>query len=805
VHRAILFALAFCLHAVSATALTVRTDDLWVENPKCPEGWRLRELDDSSWQAVPHPWTRIWPIDWPFDSEARPLWGTAVRQVNCLRRSFTLEAVPSDPATLHIWVDDDYELYLNGIPVGSSSDFMGELPGETYDVTPLLRAGENVIGVRVRDTGGVMGMLLSLQIPSLPDHAVSALDRMKALGPWFRFLAVITGVAIFVFVLRRALRAVAPVLERLPVPVMIAATVVLATAGQSAFGLGVLYRSHREMPLANWSWPIVGASVLLLVALAIVRARPDASLQPEPRVAREGWWLAGIVLLALALRTYQLDSVPPGFFQDEATNGNDALTLGNLSGFAIWSDSVGGRPTLFLYLLLAALKLFGVSYLTLKIVPVTLGVAGVVALYALARLTFGPRTALWAAFLFAVSRWDIHYSRMAWEAICIPAFAAAGCALLIDGLRPIRRAPLSIMAAAIVLAGGLYTYAAYRAIPSVVVVFLLVTLVFGDRRLLRQALPSLAVGGIAAILVITPLILFAWEQPDLYWYRYAEVSLTRYITYYNVPTAWLHQFGKGLLALTSVGDEIARHNLPWEPHLDRLTGGLMLVGMATALSVRRHLGVRLVWCWLLTFTAFACLTMDGPHATRLLGVAPAAILFAAFGTTQLLQQVRRVWQRAGALLVGTALAAAITAVNGYQYFVLEANHPAADFEYDVTGRSVCEYLRRRQVVVDVHWTGEVAYWSDGQCQFLARGNYNLGDPIMLDDVLPGSRFEDPGRPTVLFIGPEFLARHRDSIPTDRRGTPRLSLPVQPLVARDRQGNLLYYLYAIGLPPSPAQG
>jgi hypothetical protein len=112
---------------------------------------------------------------------------------------------------------------------------------------------------------------------------------------------------------------------------------------------------------------------------------------------------------------------------------------------------------------------------------------------------------------------------------------------------------------------------------------------------------------------------------------------------------------------------------------------------------------------------------------------------------------------------------------------------------------VCEYLRRQQVVVDVHWTSEIGYWSDLQCLFLARGKYHLGDPLTLADLMPGNRFANAQRPTVLVIGPEFMALHRDAIPFER-GRPHLSLPARPQVVRDRQRNLLYYLYAIGLPP-----
>jgi 4-amino-4-deoxy-L-arabinose transferase-like glycosyltransferase len=796
--------LAVCLYASTAAALTIRGDRHWVEHPQCPDGWRLLDFDDSSWQPVPYPWTRMWPREWPLDPEARPIWGTNLFPINCLRRSFQLDALPDDPAVANIWVDDDYDLFVNGVPVGASRDHMAEMPGEAYDVTPLLRLGRNVVALQVRDNGGSTAALVSLEIPGIPDPPVSLEDRFRAIEPWLEFVLYALAAAVWIASVRRCAQmgrraGAGPTFT-------LAATIALAVLIQLVFAWAPFYQSHREMPLADWWRPPMLAIILLVPALAFVRGRSVALVRTEPPVRREVWWLTAIVLLAACLRIYRLDTVPPGFFQDEATNGNDALALLRLGYPAIWSDSVGGRPTLFLYLLSGALHLFGVGYLTLKIVPVALGIGGVIAVYAVGKAALGSRAALWAAFLLAVSRWDIHYSRMAWEAICVPLFSAAGFALLLRGLRDRRRAWLALIAAAVVLTAGVYTYAAYRAVPAAALVFLLATLFSADRPLLARRWIGLAVAGAVAVAIAAPLALFAWQQPDLYWYRYAEVSLTSYMSYYGTPMPWVHQLGKGLLSLTAVGDEIIRHNLPWAPHLDRLTGALMIIGMATAAAIRPHLGFRLLWCWFITFMIFATLTMDGPHATRLLGVAPAAVLFAGFGIAQLVQEIGALWRPRPATIIAAAAALAIASLNAYEYFVLEANHPAADFEYDATARSLCEEVRRQPVVVDLHWTPDVAYWSDGQCQFLARGKYTVGKTVELADVLAGNPYEsERHKPALIAIGQEFIDLHRASLAFDADGVPQLALPREPQIARDRSGHILYYLYGIALPEPRSAG
>ena len=170
-----------------------------------------------------------------------------------------------------------------------------------------------------------------------------------------------------------------------------------------------------------------------------------------------------------------------GFYVDEASNANDAFDLIHLypeTGLQVWSDSMRRPPdavSLPGRCLRACLREH--DYRSLKIVPVLFGVATVAAVYALGRVAFGPREALWAAFFLAVSRWHIHYSRMAWEAICVPFFSTAGFALLLHGLRRERGGVSSgEPRGTVVLSAGLYTYAAYRAVPVIAVVFVLAVL-----------------------------------------------------------------------------------------------------------------------------------------------------------------------------------------------------------------------------------------------------------------------------------------------------------------------------------------
>lgn len=776
-----------------AAALTIRADHEWVGSSECPSGWWEADFDDSDWSPVQFPWLLIWPTAWELDPEARPFWDAAGTASACARRTVHLTETLDGEALARVFVDDDYELYVNGTFVGESKDGGANLPGETYDVAALLRPGRNVIGLKMINSAYEQGAYFSLAIPGLPEQAPSARARLRALAPWAQFAGLLAALTVGIALFGRALRRARPALARLPPALVALVTLALAVGCQAALATLDLYTAPFEQPSATWNWRAVGLVAVLFVALCCLRDA-DAATDDSGPLRGETLWLAAILLLATAMRAWRVDEIPVGFFQDEATNALDAERLVSAGEpWQLWSDSVGGRPTLFLYGLGLMIRLFGPSYETLKILPVALSILSVAATWAVARAAFGPRAALWAAFLLAVSRWDVHYARMAWEVNCVPLFSAAGFALFLAGLRRESGGARLVVAGAVVLALGLYTYAAYRAVPAAAVVFVAAVAVSRHRSLLRRHAAGLLRAAVAATIVALPLLAFGYLEPERYWERYRDVALTHYISYYGTPIPWLHQIGKGLLSLQHLGDELIRHNLSREPHLDAITGVFMLLGMASAARPGRELGAMLTWVWFLTFLALASLTRDAPHATRYLGLVVPCVLFAGAGAARLFARLRRALRWAPlAWALAAAAVAATTAINAYQYFVVEAHHPSADAEMNAMARIVCERVRR-EPSVQVYWTPDVAYWTGGPCYFLAPGQFKPHE-LKAEDFASGSLLEAIERPALIFIGPELLEPHRKLVHHDADGLPLLGLPGTPAVQRDRQRRLMYYLW-----------
>ena len=122
----------------------------------------------------PQPSTEIWKWIWASDG-ARPI------ETVYFRQKFTLAAAPVS-ARLLITADDSYQAYFNGSakPAAEANDWTTV---REYDVTRLLKAGDNVLGISCRNTGGAGGLLYKLIFKTPMGRTVTLVSngRVRAL------------------------------------------------------------------------------------------------------------------------------------------------------------------------------------------------------------------------------------------------------------------------------------------------------------------------------------------------------------------------------------------------------------------------------------------------------------------------------------------------------------------------------------------------------------------------------------------------------------------------------------------------
>jgi 4-amino-4-deoxy-L-arabinose transferase-like glycosyltransferase len=147
-----------------------------------------------------------------------------------------------------------------------------------------------------------------------------------------------------------------------------------------------------------------------------------------------------ILLLAAALRFYNLRTAPPGLNQDEAANAWSAYCLlktgkdyyYRTSWPIFYVRNVGGNSsTLYVYLMMPFQAIGGLNVCTTRLPAAVCGVLAVWLTFFVGRRLFNPATALVAAALLAIDPWHLQHSRNGLESSITPLMSIAPLALLL--------------------------------------------------------------------------------------------------------------------------------------------------------------------------------------------------------------------------------------------------------------------------------------------------------------------------------------------------------------------------------------
>src|SRR5687767_12075282 len=125
------------------------------------------------------------------------------------------------------------------------------------------------------------------------------------------------------------------------------------------------------------------------------------------------------LFLAGLLFIYKLDSVPSGFYVDEALPGYSAYSLLQ-TGKDEWGKSfpIAFRffgfysPPLFTYLLVPIIGIFGPTVFAIRLLSALTGLLGILLIYLLAKELFKSSIKYIAPIVFATSPWVVLYSRI---------------------------------------------------------------------------------------------------------------------------------------------------------------------------------------------------------------------------------------------------------------------------------------------------------------------------------------------------------------------------------------------------------
>jgi hypothetical protein len=415
--------------------------------------------------------------------------------------------------------------------------------------------------------------------------------------------------------------------------------------------------------------------------------------------------LAVIVLLALALRLWRIDSLPPGFHFDESFEGLEAWRiLTDPSYRPIFLTGNFGVAPLNAYanaLTFSLFQLFGgeAGPTAMRTTAALFGALGVLAVFALAGELrhldprgITPAFPLLAAAVLATMRWHIHFSRMGIEPILVPLLWAAATWLLLRGWRLQSWGSLALCG--LLLALAMYSYQGAWIVP-----FLMIPVVahlwLADRRLPPLLGPLLAAA--VALLLILPLGWFFAENPDLLILRPAQIAVTgagsadapAAATVGASPAQNLVASALMFVPIGQTGDFDPRRNLPGEAALNWWQFVPFLAGRGLALWRVRNPAYSVLLVGLVGLLLPGVFSEYAPHFHRILGAAAPTALLCALGLDTLVRgglaaagDRGRRWPVYAAGAAAAALILAGGVVSARDYFVRWAALPDLFYAFD---------------------------------------------------------------------------------------------------------------------------
>jgi hypothetical protein len=411
---------------------------------------------------------------------------------------------------------------------------------------------------------------------------------------------------------------------------------------------------------------------LLLTALVVIRLWPDytkwdgvpglwfASLgiillgawlvgaigQASPRAAagltmwadsRDNRWLeigafVAILILAIFLRTYRLDAIPSGIYVDETNGANDALRVLEGNGVSPFATGWYETPNGYIYYMAGILKLFGATWISLKIISLIPAILTIPAVYLLARQLFGPLTGLCAMLFMAVSRWHLSMSRWGWNETAPPLFQVLSFFFLLRGLRDRRALDYTISG---LLAGlSVYTYLSARLAILTLILYIIYWLLSDPvswKSSLRRSWLGLLLLGAGAIVAVAPIMVTYLTNPFVLTNRVSQINVFREVKDQSSISPLVNNIGDILKFFHQTGDLQGKHNLPGEPMTDPVTGLLFAIGVAYAILAWRDQRRILLLLWLVLGLAGSYLSShsESPQSYRALTALPAVVILAA--------------------------------------------------------------------------------------------------------------------------------------------------------------------------------
>jgi len=407
--------------------------------------------------------------------------------------------------------------------------------------------------------------------------------------------------------------------------------------------------------------------------------------------------LFAIIAISVFFRFYNLDSLPPGLYQDVGINGTLALESLKSGNFQIYYPESNGREGLIIWLDALSMALFGVNTTALKIPAALIGTLTVLAIFFLCCQLFGKsialhanneiksatnrNIALLAAFFCGTAFWHVSLSRIGFRAILVPFFLVLATAFLWKAFK--EKKIWAAIAGGLLFGLGFYTYTVFSfAVLLFLAVFIIWYFDYLDNK--KKFIKLMAAALLAIFFTALPMGVYFFHNQAQFLERQGQTAVwaTPNPAYYFSESLVKH-----LGMFNFRGDPNWRHNYAYAPALFFPVGLFFLMGIWKCAKTvvfawkkkvldNNSRVCALLLLWLAIMLLPGILTFEGiPHALRTIGVIPPVMILSAIGAPAVYTRMRKIFPKPALFFLALIVIVAVPIQCYLFYFVNWANNP----------------------------------------------------------------------------------------------------------------------------------
>lgn len=331
-----------------------------------------------------------------------------------------------------------------------------------------------------------------------------------------------------------------------------------------------------------------------------------------------------------------------------------------------------GNGPLFFYLVAIVTKIFGLSFLTMKVASAIVGIAIILVSYYLGKELFNEEIGLITAFLVAISKWPLIFSRLGNMPILVPLFTALIALFYIKLIRQPNNWLFWIVIG-ILLALGFYIYPGYFITPfAVLVAFTFQGYKFWKKNILKM----LVTLGCFLIISVPFFKLFfgnfqQWTGSSTYMGSKIFVSEGKLAN--DWPFKFVHNVKKTFLMFYDAGDVSFRNNPTGQRVIDPISGLFLIFTILVRTyqkKERKKILLLLITIFILMLPSMLVLNMesDVPNMNRTIGIFPFIFTIIASGFKTLKDILKKFLPKTVVSILSITVFVLVSKINLSWYF-----------------------------------------------------------------------------------------------------------------------------------------